>query len=81
MQTPKEKYESDAEYAHLVDMLTQLIHKTQFTPSELREACMLAYINYELRCIPSFKVPESKPEILAAIQTLNDFINNHGEQI
>ena len=48
MKTPNEKYENDHTYRQLVDMLTALIHQAEFTPSEMREACMLACIRHEL---------------------------------
>ena len=47
MKTPNEKYENDQSYRQLVDMLTALIHQAEFTPSEIREACMLACILHE----------------------------------
>ena len=47
MKTPNEKYENDNNYRQLVDMLTALIHQAEFTPSEIREACMLACIRHE----------------------------------
>ena len=47
MKNPNEKYENDNNYRHLVDMLTALIHQAEFTPSEIREACMLACIRHE----------------------------------
>ena len=47
MKSPKEKYMNDPEYHHLVKMLEGLIEDARFTPSELREACILASINYE----------------------------------
>ncbi len=47
MKTPNEKYANDPSYRHLVDMLEALIHQAEFTPSEIREACMLACIRYE----------------------------------
>lgn len=49
MKTPREKYMNDPEYRHLVYMLESFIERAQFTPSELREACVLACINYEMR--------------------------------
>ena len=52
MKTPNEKYVNDPSYRQLVDMLTALIHKAEFTPSEIREACMLACILHEQRMRP-----------------------------
>ena len=45
MKTPKEKYANDNNYRRLVDMLEALIVQAEFTPSEIREACMLACIH------------------------------------
>ena len=47
MKTPSEKYANDPSYRQLVDMLTALIDQAKYTPSEIREACMLACIRYE----------------------------------
>ena len=47
MKTPNEKYANDHNYRRMVDMLEALIHQSEFTPSEIREACMLACIRYE----------------------------------
>lgn len=47
MKTTNEKYENDQSYRQFVDMLTALIHQAEFTPSEIREACMLACIRHE----------------------------------
>ena len=47
MKTPKEKYANDNNYRRLVDMLEALIVHAEFTPSEIREACMLACILHE----------------------------------
>ena len=47
MKTPDEKYANDPSYRQLVDMLTALIDQAKYTPSEIREACMLACILHE----------------------------------
>lgn len=60
MKTPEEKYNNDVEYHHLVDYLECLIVKAHFTPSELREACILATIHYEM----SNPYPRNKLSIL-----------------
>lgn len=43
----KDRYNNDAQIRALVDYLTQAIDKLQFTPTEIREAAMLAAIHYE----------------------------------
>jgi len=47
MTSPQEKYENDPSYRALVEMLESFIHKCQYSPSELREAALLACIRYE----------------------------------
>lgn len=47
MKTPIEKYANDPNYRRLVDMLEALIVEAEFTPSEIREACILACIRHE----------------------------------
>ena len=42
--TPREKYMHDPAYHALVDALRNMIRKAEFTPSELREACLFAAI-------------------------------------
>lgn len=72
MKTPKEKYMNDPEYHHLVSMLESLIEKARFTPSELREACILASINYEMRHIRNMQID---PRLDDALQVLDRFVS------
>ena len=58
MKTPREKYMNDPEYHHLVVMLEQFIERARFTPSELREASILACINYEMRHVREMALEE-----------------------
>lgn len=46
--TPSERYQTDPCFKTLVDTLEGLIHACEHTPSELRDAVMLAAIHYEL---------------------------------
>lgn len=48
MKSPKDRYERDAAYKQLVDALCALIKDANFTPSEVREAAMMACIHYEM---------------------------------
>lgn len=77
MKTPKEKYLNDPEYHHLVVTLEQLIERARFTPSELREACVLASINYEMRHIRNIAIPK---EAVEALDILDDFANRRGRR-
>ena len=71
MKSPKEKYMNDPEYNHLVRTLEQLIEQARFTPSELREACILASINYEMRHIRDHNI---HPEVQHAFDVLDAFV-------
>ena len=47
MKTPREKYHNDAMYHHLVTSMVAAIHRCHYTPSEMREAAVLASILYD----------------------------------
>jgi hypothetical protein len=47
MKTPREKYQLDSDYRAFVDTLVEYITKCKYTPSEVREAAILACIIYE----------------------------------
>ena len=49
MISPKEKYETDPNYCQLVDLIETFLHNAEFTPSEVREAAVMACIHYEMR--------------------------------
>ena len=70
MKTPREKYMNDPEYHQLVRMLEDFIERARFTPSELREAAMLASINYEMRHVRDHHID---PRLAEAFQVLDEF--------
>jgi len=53
--------------------LEHLIEQARFTPSELREACILASINYEMRHIRDVQID---PRVENALRVLDDFTSN-----
>lgn len=77
MKTPKEKYLNDPQYHQLVSMLESMIERAQFTPSELREACILASINYEMRHVREMKID---PRVMDALDTLDRFVETRGHR-
>lgn len=46
--TPQERYMRDVEFASLVNMMTAMLMQGHYSPSELREAAVLARTRYEL---------------------------------
>ena len=48
MKTVEERYQNDPMFRTLVDTVYNMIDKAQFTPSELREAVILAATKYEM---------------------------------
>ena len=70
MKTPREKYQNDPEYNQLVTLLESFIEQARFTPSELREACVLASINYEMRHVREASID---PRALDALRVLEEF--------
>ncbi len=47
MKTPRDKYLNDPQFRNLVDMMVAHIHQCDYTPSEMREAAIMASIVYE----------------------------------
>lgn len=70
MKTPAEKYMNDPEYHALVKTLEGFLHQARFTPSEMREACVLACINYEMQRVREFTIDFKTHE---ALRTLEGF--------
>jgi hypothetical protein len=74
MKTPRDKFMNDPQYHDLVMMLESFIERAHFTPSELREACVLASINYEMRHIRSFN---QDPRVIEALDVLDKFASRN----
>jgi len=72
MKTPMEKYNNDVDFRRVVDMIESLIVNAQFTPSEIREAAVLACINNEMRQPRPIGLP---PHIHRSLKDLEEFRN------
>jgi hypothetical protein len=70
MKTPAEKYKNDPGYNQLVRVLEDFIERARFTPSELREAAILACINYEMRHVRDLQID---PKTMDALRILDEF--------
>lgn len=54
--TPEDRYRHDPTFHSLVDILEAHLHAAEMTPTEIREAAMLAAIHHEMRRSPIRRV-------------------------
>ena len=82
MKSPKDRYEQDPIYRKLVDGIEALIHQAQFTPSEVREAAVMACIHYEMRygLRHYYTVPAHIADALRDIQTYRETPDPNAKQ-
>lgn len=58
----RERYENDNAFHAVVDMLRAMLHQYQLSPSEIREAAMLACVMQEERSLKPIVVSLSEEE-------------------
>ncbi|MDP1774244.1 MAG: hypothetical protein Q8L15_18405 [Methylobacter sp.] len=78
MKTPRDKYMNDPEYHRLVDMLENFVETARFTPSELREASVLACINYEMRHVREMTID---PRTVDAFRVLDEWTTRRPRRV
>lgn len=66
MMSATQRYRDDAAFRQLVDLLYSQIDNAQFSPTEIREAAMLAHILYEERRLKPMMFAD--PEMLREIR-------------
>lgn len=68
MMTLRDKYQNDSHFHALVDLMAAQIEQCNFTPSEMREAAILASIIYEENNLRSYVIVEEEME--GALRTI-----------
>ena len=77
MMTIREKYLSDTQFHALVDIMVAHIEQANFTPTEMRQAAVLASIIYSQRHVRRvYPVTEEMERVLRA---LNNFIESEDQ--
>lgn len=71
--TPQRRYDNDIHYRALVDMMHAQIAQCHFTPSEMREAAVLASIMYERMNIKAIVVPRIPQVIEECLKAVHDW--------
>jgi len=49
--TPDKKYQNDPAYRQFVDMVRYQLRQSNYTPTEIREACILACTMHEMETV------------------------------
>jgi len=80
MKTPRDKYQNDPKYHRLVDVLVDYIKDCQFTPSEVREASMLACIIYEENRVHWVPVGPFPEKVIQGLTAIHDWTNQEGKE-
>ena len=70
----QERYRNDAKFHYLVDTLAALIYKADYTPSEVREAAMMACIRIEMESVRYLQIIPKPTE--DAIEELRRFVQH-----
>ena len=77
MKTPIDKYQEDNNFRSLVDMMTSYIVNCEFTPSEMRQASILASIRYEQMRIRPIIIPRTR-KLEEALKIMHEFETGDG---
>ncbi len=69
MDTPQERYMRDPVFNQLVSVIEAMLHRAEFTPSEVREAAMLACIRHENATVRQYRlvIPEEVEDAQAIL--------------
>ena len=76
MKTPRERYQNDNNFRVLVDTMVANIHRCNYTPSEMREAALLACIIYDEQKVRTITVPKFSEGVEEALKVIESFTNS-----
>ena len=71
-----ERVQVDPEFAQLVNMMEAFIHRCEFTPSEMRQAAVMASIRFEMSRTRHNVYPKTR-ELEQALRVMHEY---NGEQ-
>lgn len=72
-QSPKQRYENDASYKQLCDLIENFLIQARFTPSEVRECAVMACIHFEMRYGLTYYLQSVPSQVNDAFTTLSDY--------
>ncbi len=70
MKSPRDRYNKDAHFHTLVDLMVNQIYACQYTPSEMREAAILASIIYTEQNPQIYPFPKEVLDWLDGVEKL-----------
>jgi len=76
IKTPIDKYYNDLHYAALVKLMVSYIQNCNYTPSEIRQAAILASILYEETRISYLQFPSIPESVENSLSVLHEWTDN-----
>jgi len=75
MRSVRDRYNDDPEFHQLVKMMEALVHQGRFTPSEMREAAILASILYEELHLRDYTMLYVNREVEESLYTIRQWVD------
>ena len=75
MQSPRERYLTDPHFHALVELMAAHIRECNYTPSEMREAAVLASIIYEQNTVKYLHCPSIPKSVVDGLEVLHTWAN------
>ena len=74
-----ERVKIDPEFAQLVDMMEAFMHRCEFTPSEMRQAAIMASIQFEQHRLYRHTIVPQTKELEQALQVMHEYNGEHDD--